>query len=352
MSLESLFLLSSGLFLGWSLGANDAANVFGTAVGSRMIRFGTAAVICSVFVILGAVFSGEGVSRSLGELGSVNALAGAFMVALAAAAAVFSMIRTGIQVSTTQAIIGAIVGWNAFAGRPSDPAVLFKVILTWGLSPLLAAGFAAGLMIVAKFWVRLYPIGLIRLDAYTRVALLLSGAVGAYSLGANNIANVVGVFLPTQPFSEVQWGGWQLSAVEVLLLIGGMAIASGVLTYSRQTMELIGSGVSRLSPLAAWVCVSAHSLVLLLFASRGLKEWLVSQGFPSLPLVPVSSSQAILGAILGVGLLRRGREIHWGTVSRVVWGWLVTPVTAGVLCFIGLYFLQNVFSIVVVNTTP
>ncbi|MCH6560137.1 NAD-dependent epimerase/dehydratase family protein [candidate division KSB1 bacterium] len=42
----------SGLFLGWSLGANDAANVFGTAVGTRMVRFGTAAAVCSVFVIL------------------------------------------------------------------------------------------------------------------------------------------------------------------------------------------------------------------------------------------------------------------------------------------------------------
>ena len=47
MDLTVLVFLSSGLFLGWSLGANDAANVFGTAVGARMIRFGTAAAICT-----------------------------------------------------------------------------------------------------------------------------------------------------------------------------------------------------------------------------------------------------------------------------------------------------------------
>ena len=58
MEVAVLFFLTSGLFLGWSLGANDAANVFGTAVGSRMIRFTTAAVICSVFVVLGAVLGG------------------------------------------------------------------------------------------------------------------------------------------------------------------------------------------------------------------------------------------------------------------------------------------------------
>ncbi|MGB1791576.1 MAG: hypothetical protein ACPHFX_04835, partial [Paracoccaceae bacterium] len=44
-----LLFLSSGLFLGWALGANDAANVFGTAVGTRMVNFRTAAIICSVF---------------------------------------------------------------------------------------------------------------------------------------------------------------------------------------------------------------------------------------------------------------------------------------------------------------
>ncbi len=50
MDVAVLFFLSSGLFLGWSLGANDAANVFGTAVGTRMVRFATATLICSVFV--------------------------------------------------------------------------------------------------------------------------------------------------------------------------------------------------------------------------------------------------------------------------------------------------------------
>ena len=54
------FYLTSGLFLGWSLGANDAANIFGTAVGSKMIRFRTAAIIAGIFVIIGATLQGSG----------------------------------------------------------------------------------------------------------------------------------------------------------------------------------------------------------------------------------------------------------------------------------------------------
>ena len=84
MDIIVLLFLSSGLFLGWSLGANDAANVFGTAVGTRMVNFTTAAIVCSVFVILGAVISGAGAAHTLGKLGSINAIAGSFMAALAA----------------------------------------------------------------------------------------------------------------------------------------------------------------------------------------------------------------------------------------------------------------------------
>lgn len=58
MDLGYFIFLSSGLFLGWSLGANDAANIFGTAVGTKMVRFRTAALISSIFIILGAVFTG------------------------------------------------------------------------------------------------------------------------------------------------------------------------------------------------------------------------------------------------------------------------------------------------------
>ncbi|CAN0300986.1 unnamed protein product, partial [Chrysoparadoxa australica] len=67
MDITVLIFLSSGLFLGWSLGANDAANVFGTAVGTRMVKFGTAAVVCSIFIVLGATLSGAGAAHTLGK---------------------------------------------------------------------------------------------------------------------------------------------------------------------------------------------------------------------------------------------------------------------------------------------
>ncbi|MBU2554318.1 MAG: inorganic phosphate transporter, partial [Bacteroidetes bacterium] len=138
----TLLFLSSGLFLGWSLGANDAANIFGTAVGTRMVRFRTAALLGSVFVIIGAVVQGAGASHTLGELGKVSSLAAAFTVALAAALTVFWMTRLSLPVSTSQAIVGAIIGWNFYTDNPTDIAVLTKIVSTWVSGPILGGMFA------------------------------------------------------------------------------------------------------------------------------------------------------------------------------------------------------------------
>ena len=52
MDLMFIFYISSGLFLGWSLGASDASNIFGTAVATKMVRFTTAAIISSIFITI------------------------------------------------------------------------------------------------------------------------------------------------------------------------------------------------------------------------------------------------------------------------------------------------------------
>lgn len=347
MDLSVLIFLSSGLFLGWALGTNDAANVFGTAVGTHMVRWITAAIICSIFVILGAVISGAGASSTLGELGAIATLPGAFMTALAAAIAVYTATKSGLSVSTSQAIIGAIVGWNMFSGEPTDTTVLSTIVSTWFMCPLLAAVIAIILYKLLQLYLRYAQLHLVRVDAYLRVGLILAGAFGAYALGANNIANVVGVFIPAKPFPELTVASMTFSSAQQLFLLGGLAIAFGVLTYSRGVMMTVGGALGRISPSAALVAVVAHSIVLFAFASRGLESWLLHFGLPTIPLVPVSSSQAVIGAIVGIAILQGVAGIRWRVLGNIFLGWLATPLLAGVICFFGLYFLQNVFDQVV-----
>ena len=341
-----LIFLSSGLFLGWSLGANDAANVFGTAVGTRMIKFARAAIICSVFCILGAVIGGAGAARTLGRLGAVSALGGAFMVALSAGVTIFTMTRCSLPVSTSQAIVGAIICWNLFTGSLTDTDSLTAIVGTWVVCPVLSAGVAVLLFSLIRMILRASPLHLFREDTYTRWGLILVGAFGAYSLGANNIANVMGVFVPVAPFAPIRVGGlFTLSGAQQLFLVGGLAIALGVYTYSRRVMQTVGRSLFRLSPQTALVVVLAHSIVLFLFSSQELESFLVRHGLPTIPLVPVSSSQAVVGAVLGIGMLRGWRNIRFRVLGEIAAGWVTTPVLAGALAFVALFFLQNVFQV-------
>jgi PiT family inorganic phosphate transporter len=340
------FFLISGLFLGWSLGANHTANVFGTAVASKMVRFHTAAFICSLFVVVGAVFGGAGTAATLGSLGAVNALAGAFMVTLAAGLSVYWMTKLKLPVSTSQAIIGSILGWNLFSGSATNFASLARIVSSWGAAILLTAVFAALIYLLLRAVLRRSRIHLLALDSYTRIGLIVVGAFGAYSLGANNIANVMGVFVRSSPFHDVSVGGWfTVTGVQQLFLLGGLAIAVGVYTYSRKVIQTVGNDLLKISPLAAFVVVLSESLVLFLFSSRALEGWLLARGLPTIPLVPISSSQAVIGGIIGIAIVRKGREIRFRVLGEIALGWLVTPLLAGVVTFFGLFVLQNLFDL-------
>ncbi len=344
----SLLFLTSGLFLGWSLGANDAANVFGTAVGSRMIRFLAAAWICSVFLVLGAVFGGAGAAHGLGELGAVNTLAGSFTVAFSAALTVYWMTRAGLPVSTTQAIVGGILGWNFFSGASTDAGALTKIVGTWIACPMLGAAFSAGLYRVTVWVLQTTQPHLLRRDFYTRWGLILAGAFGSYSLGANNIANVMGVFVASSPFKDVHLGHlYTITGMQQLFLLGALAITVGVFTYSRRVMLTVGQNLMPLSPVAAWVVVVSHSLVLFIFSSTRLQSLLVGWGWPPIPLIPVSSSQAVIGAVLGIAFAQgRGkalRQVRWSTLFNIASGWVSTPIVAALVSVLLLFVMQNVF---------
>jgi PiT family inorganic phosphate transporter len=345
MELTILLFLSSGLFLGWSLGANDAANVFGTAVGTRMVKFSTAALFCSIFVILGATIDGTGAAHTLGKLGSVNAIGGSFMAAFSAALTVYWMTKLGLPVSTSQAVVGAIIGWNLFSGSITDMNSLVKIMGTWIACPLLSACIAIPLFALTKYTIKKTKTHLIRLDAYTRTALILAGAFGSYALGANNIANVMGVFVPVSPFTDISINdSLTITGIQQLFFIGAVAIAVGVVTYSKRVMLTVGDGLMALTPVGAWVVVTAHSIVLFLFASESLEHWLAVNNLPTIPLVPVSSSQAVVGAVIGIGIYKGGKNIKWNVLGKISSGWVTTPIISAGVCFVALFFLQNVFN--------
>jgi PiT family inorganic phosphate transporter len=338
------FYLTSGLFVGWSLGANDASNIFGTAVTTKMLKFKFAAILTSIFIIIGAVIGGGGTSQTISELGDVNALAGAFTVSLASGLTVFVFLKNGFPISVSQSIVGSIIGWCIFTATPIDVASLTRIILTWIVNPAISGVFAFLIFKLIRIILNKLNLHLLEIDYYTRLALIVVLIFGSYSLGANNIAKVVGVFVNSNPFKDVNvLNLFTVPALNQLFLLGAFAMAVGIFTYSKRNIETVGSEIFKLNPITALASVLGSSLVLFLFSSTNIEFLLHSAGLPALPLVPVSITQSMVGAIIGISFAKGVKNLNFKVLGKVGIGWVITPIASALACFILLFFVQNVF---------
>jgi len=299
--------------MGWSLGSNDAANIFGLAVSTRVLRFWTAAILASVFVVAGALLSGQGGFETYGKLASQTLLS-AFFISLAAAITVTSMTAFGLPVSTSQAVVGSIIGIGVLQGNVHW-ATLIKVVLAWVFTPVGGAIFSYLLYIsigkLIERWLKDYFF----YDEFLKVGFLLISAYSAYSLGANNVANITGVYVKSGALTP--WMG---------ALIGSLAIASGIITYSRRVIQTVGNNLVNLEPFTGFIALLGEAMTLNVFAVIG---------------VPVSASQAIVGSVLGIGLVKGVKTIDKKNVANIVLAWVLTPAISGGLAY-GLWILHGI----------
>ena len=101
---------------------------------------------------------------------------------------------------------------------------------------------------------------------------------------------------------------------------------------------------------AGLIVVLAAALVLFLFGSPALQRLLRAAGLPGWPLVPVSATQAVVGAIVGISLVRRS-GIRLKPLGQIAIGWVAAPAAALVFALVGLFVVQNVFELPV-SATP
>lgn len=300
-----MFRLFSSLFLGWALGANDSANAFGTAVSSRMIRYSTAVILTAIFVITGALIQGHEGLKTLNSLTN-QTIETAFIVSLAAAFTVTIMTVFKLPISTSQAVVGAILGIGIMQ-KNVNTAELAKVITCWIGTPIGGFVFAIILYYIFLFLFRKFRPTIFTADATLRIGLILAGCYGAYALGANNVANVTGVFT-----------GNLLSPTQAVIF-GGISIAIGALTFSKNVMFTVGKSIVRLDAFSAFIVVIAHSVTVHIYAIIG---------------VPVSTSQAIVGAVIAIGFIKGIQTINFKTLGKVLSAWFLTPVVGMIFSLI------------------
>ena len=315
----------SGAFMGWSVGTNDASNVFGTAVGTRVVNFRTAIWLTAVFVVLGAIWVGQGVVEGLGDVAhshAVRAPLHAFVVMLISATVVTVMTIIKAPVSTSQALVGALMGWGAARGA-SNFAQITRFFSAWIISPILTMFVCLILCVVAQRFIEARVKGLAAYDMFIKVGYLVAGIFGAFTLGANNAGNAMGVYYRTGIFDGPvavlnSLLPFEVTPLGFAALVGGVTLALGVLTYSKRVMLAVGEGIAQLSPLQGFLVVFSSSITLLVFSRWGIS---------------ISTSQAVIGAIMGASFSKGHRGLDFKVLGRIFVAWFGTPTVAGLLAF-------------------
>lgn len=318
--------LFGGLFLGWGIGANNTGNMFGTAVGTGSVKYKTAIYCFAVFVLIGSLLEGYKLydSYKFDKSGEFKvSFTQASVATTAAALSIMCQTYLGIPTSTTQNAIGGVMGISILSmgvGGISWMKLLYWLI-SWIILPVAAAVISyAGVKWIG--WIVQRTVKkMVILNMVYKAGLLLFGCYGAYAMGANNVV------VTTGPFYQAGFFGDPTHAHAVFAAaLGGFAIAVGALTYGRNVIRTVGNDITALDPFSALIAVLSHSIIVHFFTQLH---------------IPVSSSQAIVGAVAGVGLVRGVNTINAKKLWAIFSAWFLSPVISALLAM-GIAFVFGV----------
>lgn len=335
--------------MGWSLGTNDAANAFGTAVATRVVSYRTAVSIIAVLVIVGAYTGGANNIDKVAELATSNRVIAsveevtdaietganevlrlksaikAAIIFTCAALTVFAMSYLKFPVSANQSITGAIIGWGLFYADYSDPAVLAvnlpqigKFASTWILNPLGAGIISFILVYFTNKFISAKLTSFSSYDKIIKIGYLIAGAFASYSIGLNSSANVTALYYDAA-YAQTGVAANLLTDARLTATIGGIAIAVGVLTFSKRVMMTVGSSIAEITQIEGFVVIIAMALTVVIMGN-----WMG---------IPVSTSQAVVGAVVGAGLTRGVKTVNFGVFKNIAIAWVSSPTVAGLMAY-------------------
>ena len=227
---STIALLISGAYVGWNIGANDAGNCIGTSVGARVISYRKAIILVSVFATLGSLLQGREVMMTMGKGIVTSGLPnlGVFVALLSGGIFVTTATLLKLPVSTSEAIIGGVLGVGLALGSDISLTMLAKIGEVWVICPVLV-----GIMASAIYALSTYILNRIKQDSIWQrlpnILLLISACYISFSLGANHVGTAMGPLVNAG--ISTTW----------LSILGGLSLAVGALTFGhRVTVRLVG----------------------------------------------------------------------------------------------------------------
>ncbi len=298
-------------------GFHDAANSIATVVSTRVLSPGKAVIWAAFFNFVAAFGFGTAVARTIGSgMIDIRAVTLAVIFAGLLGAIVWDLITWywGLPTSSSHALIGGYAGAAVTKAGFSViiPSGWTKTLIFVVVSPMI--GLAAGLgLMVAIYWLfrRMSPT---RVDKWFRRLQLLSAALFSLNHGANDAQKTMGIIAGLLftagylhgPFYVPFW----------VVLIAHAAIGLGTLSGGWRIIHTMGSRITKLQPVNGFAAETGAASAILLATHFG---------------IPVSTTHAITGAIVGVGATRRLSAVRWGVAGQIVWAWLLTiPAAAAI----------------------
>lgn len=318
MVLDALIMplaaLAAAFYIAWSIGANDASNTLGAAVGSRALSFKTSLAIGVVLSLAGALLFGQHVSKTLAfDIIHVSnfSLAGAILVAAAAGIFITAASLKGMSISTGHTIVGAILGYGLAISTKINWITISDIVLSWVISPFIALAVGALFYFALKRLLFVKIKNLLQRARIERTFVtlqIISVSLLALSFGANDVAKAVGIFSGLQlPISGV-----------FLLLFGALGIGIGIVTLGPRVMETVAIRIVNITPARGFISQVAASLVILAFTAFGM---------------PISTTHTAIGAIIGTGFGGLGK-VNRRIIAEIVTSWILTVPISAALAFV------------------
>jgi inorganic phosphate transporter, PiT family len=301
-------------------GFHDAANSIATVVSTRVLTPRAAVIWAALFNFVAFLVFQTHVANTVGKTVNPDVVSEAVIFAGLIGAIGWNLTTwwLGLPTSSSHALIGGFAGAGvAKAGfGVLDAESLEKTILFIPLSPLL--GLLLGfLLMLISLWVfrRAAPA---RVDRLFRRLQLLSAAAFSLGHGGNDAQKTMGIIsalLVGSGYLTIQEDG-DLPVPLWIVLSAHAAIALGTLAGGWRIVKTLGQRITALKPVGGFSAETAAASSLYLATALG---------------IPVSTTQTITGAIVGVGATRRLSAVRWGVAGRIVWAWVLTIPAAGLI---------------------
>lgn len=394
-----------GFHMSWNIGANDVANSMASAVGAKAITLRQAIFIAGILVIVGAAFIGSHVTDTI-RSGIIspkaldnphNALIGAFSALVAASLWVSFATWKSLPVSTTHSIVGAMIGFGLITGGREmiNWGVLGAVVGSWVISPVLSMTIAFIMFrVIVRFVLqksdafaaalRLSPV-FIGMAVFVIImsflfktpmgkamavgditAMLMAAAIGiaggyagrsllarlfskigasreaemifrtiqigtscyvALAIGANDVANAIGPLALIYFLTKTGEVGTTVPVPYYLLLFGGVGIAIGIAMGGARVIRTVGERITLLTNTRGYSVDFAAATTVLVASKLGL---------------PVSTTHAAVGGVLGVGLARGIEAVNFAIIFKIMLYWVLTVPAAALTSMIVFKLIQSI----------